>query len=328
MLDSALEGERVRPIGWAMTDARAGRPLLRPLDPGRRAWFALSLSLICPGWGHLYAGADARALAALLLAVLLVPALVGVWATLVGSTATALAWGAWTVAEVAAVPLESARIARRPLPPRARAGRRVFLHVLWAPIVLGFLVTELRWVYDHLARPFEVPSESMVPALLPGDRFFADVRPAARAELAPGDVIVFKAPDGSGVDYAKRIVAEAGQRVEVRGGRLLVDGRAATLAARAGAGAGRRVESLGAHRYAVEVGAPGELEDFGPVRVPPRHFFVMGDSRHRSADSRAFGPVPESAVVGRVARVFWSWDAERQRPRWERLGRVFPAAAR
>jgi signal peptidase I len=307
-----------------MEQVSGGGPLLRPLKGGRRAWFALSLSMLCPGWGHLYAGADGRALAALALAILLVPASLWVWMSLVQGATSAMLWGAWTVAEMAAIPLDSARVARRPAPARARAPRRILLHLIWVPVVVAFLVTELHWVYAHFVQPYWIPTESMVPNLIPGDAFFVDVRARTQADLKPGDVIVFGRPGVPEETMVKRIAARAGQTVAIRDGELVVDGQVRTswLPHQSGrVDLGR--ETLGASTYDVELGRRGEIEDFGPLEVPRGQFFVLGDSRYRSADSRSFGPIPISAVRGRVLHVFWSWDPQQWRVRWNRVGLTF-----
>ncbi len=290
----------------------------------RRAFFAAALSLVCPGWGHLYVGAPARALAALGLSIALIPCVTLVWLGLVDSTTAALIWGLWTGVEILAIPIDSARTAWRVKPQTTRPWKRLALQLVWVPVVASFLITESDWVRERFVQPFEIAMRSMTPTLLPGDTFFVDVRAKARSDLAPGDVVVFRLEDRPRENYVKRVVGLPGQEVEIRDGVLLVDGQALTEPVQDDPGSRFRREHLGEKPYWVEVGAPGVLADFGPVGVPPGHVFVMGDSRYRSNDSRSFGPIPRETIHGRVVRLFWSWDREHNRVRWERLGRSFP----
>lgn len=133
-----------------------------------------------------------------------------------------------------------------------------------------------------------VPSSSMEPALHGGDRIA--VAKAAGASRV-GDVVVFERPaavtDGPSL-FVKRVVALAGQTVEVADGRLLVDGRPA-------------VEHYLADGTATE-------EPCGPrdeLVVPPGTLYVLGDNRADSTDSRCFGPVRSSLLVGSVTQSVW-----------------------
>jgi len=290
----------------------------------RRAFFAAALSLVCPGWGHLYAGAPARALAALALSVALIPCVTLVWFGLVDSTTAALVWGLWTGIEILAIPIDSARTAWRVKPPNTRPWQRLALQMIWVPVVATFLLSESDWVHERFVRPFQIAMQSMTPTLLPGDTFFVDVRAKARAALDLGDVVVFRLEDRPRDNYVKRVVGLPGQVVEIRNGVLIVDGEPRTEPVEDASDSRFRRESIGGQPYWVEVGSRGELTDFAPAVVPPGHVFVMGDSRYRSNDSRSFGSIPRETIHGRVVRLFWSWDRQANRVRWERLGRRFP----
>jgi signal peptidase I len=133
--------------------------------------------------------------------------------------------------------------------------------------------------------PFHIPSGSMRPTLRPGDHVLVDRLQAPRR----GDLAVFREP-GSGQTVLKRIVAVGGQTVAIEDGALYVDGR-------------RRHEG-----YA----NPKAIDSvyFGPVRVPRGAVFALGDNRADSLDSRSFGAVPLSRMVGRVVARIWP------PPRW------------
>ena len=146
---------------------------------------------------------------------------------------------------------------------------------------------------DH----YLVPSESMERTLYPGDRVIVDkhaygVRvPFTLVKITPGDaptrgdVIIFDSPD-DGTRLIKRIVAVGGDRLEVRGGHAIVNGKAEDRKARIDLGRG---------------GGP----DVAPVTVPAGQVFVMGDFRGNSRDSRFFGFVREDEIYARAARVYY-----------------------
>jgi signal peptidase I len=181
-------------------------------------------------------------------------------------------------------------------------------------ISLGFeaVPDDLGW------HAFVVPSESMRPTLEVGDRFVAVGTEAARAAVAPGDVIVFLLPRDRTTDYVKRLVALPGQTVEMRHGRLWIDGREVPHADLGPAGPGVRRWRLtlpnGRAYEVLKATARGPLDDTPPVTLGPDELFVMGDNLDDSLDSRvpsAVGPVPRELVVGRVDVIFWARDRAR-----------------
>jgi signal peptidase I len=143
-----------------------------------------------------------------------------------------------------------------------------------AAVVLGLLIT----VRLFVAEPMRVPSVSMAPTLRPGDHVLID----KVAEPRRGDLAVFT---HAGNLLLKRVVAVGGDQVGIENGELVVNGRTVD-------------EPYVDHRVLEGV-------YFGPVAVPSGAVFVMGDNRTDSVDSRASGPVPRGAVVGRVALRLW-----------------------
>jgi signal peptidase I len=146
----------------------------------------------------------------------------------------------------------------------------------------------------------KIPSGSMEDTLLIGDyimvnRFiFAPVSFDWERKILPvrdvrrGDVVVFKYPVQPEVDYIKRIVGLPGDTLEVRDGYLYVNGH-------------RQDEPYVNPSYR-------EGKPFGPVVVEPGNYFAMGDHRDRSADSRAWGFLPETLVKGRALLIWWSYE--------------------
>ena len=153
----------------------------------------------------------------------------------------------------------------------------------------------------------------MEPSLLPGDFVLVDrfafgptVAGAERALLPVravrrGDVVVVRLPWDPRRHLVKRVVGLPGETVTLRGGTVYIDGMSFEEPCLPAQG-GKRT------RRAARPGAEGkEPQDrFGPVTVPPRHYFVLGDNRRHSQDSRLWGPLPHDALAGRVVATFWS----------------------
>lgn len=188
-----------------------------------------------------------------------------------------------------------------------------------------------------------IPSASMRPTLLEGDvvlvnRLAYDLKvPLTRHSLLRlgeperGDVVTFRSPADE-TRLIKRVVGLPGDTLELRGGALFVNGERADYAPGEpvresvggldGVPGVRTVESLGGRGHPVQyLDWYGARHDHGPVTIPPGHFFMMGDNRDNSADSRVFGPVERSRLIGRAHHVLVSADIlDRWQPRFARTG--------
>ncbi len=182
-------------------------------------------------------------------------------------------------------------------------------------------------IRTFLFQAFKIPSGSMEDTLLIGDHLlvnkfifgtqlpFMDKHFLTLRHPQRGDVIVFEFPldaDKSYFqrrDFIKRVVGLPGDRIEVRNKQVLVNGEPYKL-------------SQEIHKELDII--PGNLQprDFmEPVEVPDGHYFVMGDNRDRSFDSRFWGFVPEPNIKGLAFIKYWSWNREKNMPRWNRIGR-------
>ncbi len=211
----------------------------------------------------------------------------------------------------------------------------------WALTILAVLVFR-----SFLYEAVYIPSGSMIPTLEIGDYVivekwaygarlpFTDSTQVQWASPARGDIVVLLAPPGNprSDDLIKRVVAVAGDTVEIRDGALILNDKAA---------ARRRVpgpcryfdkveggpwheesctafeERLGEHAYASYCTPGLPCGDVPPALVPPGHVWLAGDHRDRSADSRVFGPVPVGRIKGRAWVALVSWGPNG--PRWDRL---------
>jgi signal peptidase I len=193
------------------------------------------------------------------------------------------------------------------------------------PVILAVLLLR-----SFLVEPFRIPSNSMMPTLLTGDfilvnKYAYGIRlPVLNAKVletgAPqrGDVVVFRYPKDPSVDYIKRVVGIPGDRISYYNKMLHINGEPAeqlTSSVYVGKGSGvsmsgasERIEQLGdmQHHILVMPRTPG-LE--GEYIVPEGSYFVMGDNRDNSNDSRYWGPVPEQNLVGKAFRIWMNWDS-------------------
>lgn len=211
-------------------------------------------------------------------------------------------------------------------------------------LIAIFLAVLIR---TFLYEPFNIPSGSMKPTLLVGDYLFVNKpsygysRYSFPFGLAPlrgrvwdaepqrGDVIVFKLPTNTRVDYIKRVIGLPGDTVQVRGGRLFINGE---IVPRESLGVKKAIEADGESRPLTEYREtlPGgtvhsiyEESDSEPLdntplyTVPEGHYFMMGDNRDNSQDSRVaqmVGFVPHENLVGRADFIFFSTDGSASLP--------------
>lgn len=135
--------------------------------------------------------------------------------------------------------------------------------------------------------PYRMPAESMQPALMPGDFIVADFRGSSLAQIEVGDIVVFEPEHHPEQRWVKRVVGVPGQAIEVRGNDVFVDGK----------------REAGSWRTIREPALPVQ-PPFGKVSLKADEFFLMGDNRPNSEDSRFTGPVKRAAIVGK-ARLIW-----------------------
>ena len=167
---------------------------------------------------------------------------------------------------------------------RRRKKRGARLRDLFVTLLVAFVLV-FGVVRPFIVAAYWVPTESMVPTLLVGDRVFANKFIYRFAEPERGDIVVFEDVEG-GEDYLiKRVVAVAGDRVRVVNGVLKVNGETQD------------------EPYVEPQFPNGSV--YGPERLPEGYVFVMGDNRGNSADSRVFGLLPVENIEGEAFVRFW-----------------------
>lgn len=196
--------------------------------------------------------------------------------------------------------------------PAVRARWRIVL-VAWAALLVGGSALQglARHLYTtYYVRSFTIPSAAMTPSLRVGDYILVD-RAIYRGRVPRrGDIVVFLYPQDERRYFIKRIIGMPGDQLAVRGEQVEVNGQALDepyLVAPVPTGSDGRC----GYRYGCE-----------PLAVPADSYFVMGDDRENSQDSRHWGFVRREKILGRAFVIYWSWDGDRHALRFDRIGRL------
>jgi signal peptidase I len=203
-------------------------------------------------------------------------------------------------------------VSRRDNPEAKSTGSSILELVVIVAVALGMALA----IQAFLIKPYRIPSESMVPTLQIGQRVLVNRVGTHLGDPDVGDILVFHPPQGAesstgdqcgeqpkagaacgkptakraSVNFIKRVVGAPGDTIAVRNGRVIRNGKptkepfiSATCRNDAGAGCNFR----------------------NPITVPPGHYFMMGDNRGESDDSRFWGPVPTSWIIGKAFATYW-----------------------
>jgi signal peptidase I len=195
---------------------------------------------------------------------------------------------------------------------------------------IGIAILLALFIRTFVVQAFKIPSGSMLPTLQIGDhllvnKFIYGIRlPFAGTVLVPikepkrGDIIVFRFPRDRSTDYIKRVIGLPGDKLEIRDKVLSINDRP--------------IDDPHAHFTSAQV-LPGDIspkDNLGPIVVPPGKYFVMGDNRDNSSDSRFWGFVDDADILGKAMIIYWSWDIDEPllsvdrfaSIRWDRLGDI------
>ncbi|NLW80476.1 MAG: signal peptidase I [Desulfovibrionales bacterium] len=197
--------------------------------------------------------------------------------------------------------------------PRWQTMLKEYAEALIVAIILAFFIR------SFVVQAFKIPSGSMLQTLQIGDHLlvtkfsygvkipFTNVMIVERDGPRHGDIIVFEFPEDPSKDFIKRVIGVPGDVIEIRDKEVLRNGV-------------KLQESYVQH---VDAASTSVLrrDNFGPVMVPENKYFVMGDNRDESYDSRFWGFVERRTIAGKALILYWSWE-RLTNIRWERIGQL------
>jgi signal peptidase I len=293
-------------------------------------WVALALSFLSAGVGHLYCGRIAKGLP-LYFAWLLVPLGITIAALLPPSPTSFLLLVLLPVIVVFSVycyaALDAWRLAHQIGPEYSlRDYNRPRVYWLLIVVQLVYAIGLIAGVRGFVYEAFRIPSSSMSPTILPGDRFL--VRKLLTRDHVPnrGDMIVYRNPTPTGAaNFVARVVAVAGDHLKISGEHVFINGKElerdrvpmeSLKFPRQAIGRVAMEENAG-RRYLVAYGDSKDGDrtqaDFDAT-IPEHHVFVLGDNRDRAKDSRHFGTIHLADIVGYVEYIYWPSES------WSRFG--------
>ncbi|HBV98922.1 MAG: signal peptidase I [Peptococcaceae bacterium BICA1-7] len=155
---------------------------------------------------------------------------------------------------------------------------REIVESLVIAVVLALLIR------TFILQPFYIPSGSMEPNLMIQDHIIVNKIGYRFWEPQRGDIVVFKFPRDPSKDFVKRLIGQPGDKVEIRKSKLYING------------------NLVSENY---LPAGLEFGSFGPAVIPENSYFMMGDNRNNSDDSRSWGVLPRENIIGKAVLTYW-----------------------
>jgi signal peptidase I len=181
---------------------------------------------------------------------------------------------------------------------------REYAEAIVIAVVLALIIR------TFVVQAFKIPSGSMIPTLQIGDHILVNKFIYRFEKPERGDIIVFKYPKDPSRDFIKRLIGQPGDVLEIRDKRVYINGNPLT-------------EPYTIHESNdVSLYIPPNRDNFGPLTIPPGYFFVMGDNRDCSLDSRFWGLLDKDLIKGKAFIIYWSWDSEEKWVRWNRFAKM------
>jgi signal peptidase I len=191
----------------------------------------------------------------------------------------------------------------------------------WGESIVIALILAM-FIRTFVIQAFKIPSGSMIPTLLIGDhllvsKFVYGIRlPLIGKTIFKfkdpqrGDVIVFICPVDRSKDFIKRVIGLPGDKIEIINKKVYINGKLY---------ADPHAYYSDPHILPKDV---SPRDNFGPIVVPPHKYFVMGDNRDSSWDSRFWGFVDRNDILGKALIIYWSWERPFYNIRWRRIGMI------
>lgn len=281
-------------------------------DKNRKPWTAGLLNLLTIGLGHIYAG---HAKKGILLFVLGQGAMLSVFLPLIYYFPTVTSFGIAIFCGLAFLVYcicDAVKLSKRQRHGYLLKGYNKWYVYLGCWILASFILQPIvsTAIKAYFVEAYKIPAASLKPTLLVGDFILARKSFAARQEIKRGDLIIFPLPHDPSKDFIKRVVAMGGETIEILDKKLFVNG------------------NFVQEPYVIFTDPKiipkdyGPRDNLGPLTIPEDALFVMGDNRDQSNDSRFFGIIKKATVKGKACAIYWSWDKENFKIRWDRIGKT------
>lgn len=306
----------------------------------RHPWLAVVFTLVMQGLGHVYCGRLARGLVFNFLNILPIPIIIALFLV---STSPILMPITITLIIISAIIkliaiLDSAYIAKHTRADyELKDYNRWYVYVLLVLTVAGGSIGSALYLRERSVEAFRVPTASNYPTIVPNDRLLANKIAYKKHDTVRGDIVVFTDPRNRHQNYIKRVVAIAGDTVEIKGDQVYINNEKLQRQSLPQSELddikveinGELLtgdvfyEINGDARYKILL-PPAFLEEvkaqlyFAKITVPKHHCFVLGDNRNNSHDSRHFGPILLATIKGRADYLYWPAKD------WSRFGKLGP----
>ena len=149
----------------------------------------------------------------------------------------------------------------------------------------------------------------MIPLLLIGDHILVNKQAYKNSSPKRGNIVVFDFPEDASKTFIRRVVGVGGDAIEIKDKQLYVNGKKYT----------EDYVIFTDSKLISEKHQP--IDFYGPVSVPKDSYFVLGDNRDTSYDSRYWGFLDSIKIKGKAINIYWSWDNENNKVRWDRIGK-------
>ena len=188
---------------------------------------------------------------------------------------------------------------------RSKKEKSAFREYAEAIVIALILALVIR---TFIVQAFKIPSGSMLPTLQIGDHILVNKFIYHFVSPQRGDIVVFKYPKDEARDFIKRVIGLPNDKLEIKNRRVFINDHPLD-------------ESYAVHSDpTVQEESISPRDFYGPVIIPPEKYFMMGDNRDFSMDSRFWGFLDRDKIRGKAFLIYWSWDSEKFRPRWRRIG--------
>lgn len=279
----------------------------------RKTWLAALSSILSPGLGHFYCGAAKRGIIILFaLLIVYLPIACPVWYVF-NKPYNIVIFIFIVVLIYSLIVLDAIFIANKISVEYELKPYNKWYYYLAYILIATFVLKPMFAlpVKIHIARAYYYPSSSMTPTLLQGDHIISNVFIYKLQDPKRGDIVVFKYPKDETKEYVKRIVGVGGDIVEIRSKKLYINNELVDEPYKV---------CIDSNVFTSE---QNQRDNFKPFEVTNNHYFVLGDNRDNSNDSRFFGLINRDLIKGKVSSIYFSWDSNNFKFRLNRIGNTF-----